>query len=67
MLRTAIQRNENVDIGYPKLISLLKKYSVGFQPKKSNVFDPVHIRNFLSQAPDIDFLVVKVTYWMCLI
>lgn len=61
MLRTTIQRNHNVDINYPKLHTLLKKYSVGFKPKKSNVFEARDIASFLSEAPDDAFLVIKVT------
>lgn len=61
MLKTMIARNHNVDIKYPKLIAYLKKNSVGYRPKKSNVFQPDDIQKFLSDADDANFLAIKVT------
>lgn len=60
MLKTTIQRNNNVNIEYPKLISLLKKNSVGFEPKKSKVFEPDEVRRFLAEADDFHYLAAKV-------
>lgn len=65
MLKTTIERNDRVDVNYSKLNSLLKDSSVGFIAKKSNVFQPEQIRRFLVEAPDSDFLIVKVR--MCFI
>lgn len=55
-----IQRQDNVHIDYPKVKSLLKEKSVGYIPKKAFVFKPEHLRRFLLEAPDDDFLAVKV-------
>ena len=60
MLRTTIQQKHNVDISYPTLIAYLKRKSVGFVPKKSNVFEPNQIMQFLSQADDVRHLANKV-------
>lgn len=66
MLRTTIEKNHNIDINYPKLLSLLKKFAVGYTAKKSNVFEPNEIDKFLSEAPDNEFLATKVTFCMFL-
>lgn len=60
MLRTTIQRTDNIDICYPEVTSMLKKSSAGYQPQKSNVFQPDEIRRFFSEAEDTQFLAVKV-------
>lgn len=63
MLRTTIQRNDNIDITYPEVTSLLKKSAVGFvqQRLKSNVFQPNDLQRFFNEAKDIEFLAVKVS------
>lgn len=61
MLKTAIKQSNNVDISYPKLITFLKDMYIGYQPKKSKIFQPDEITKFLSEAPDIAFLAIKVT------
>ncbi|KAJ6647342.1 hypothetical protein Bhyg_02564, partial [Pseudolycoriella hygida] len=60
MLRTSIECNHNVSINYPKLHTLLKQFSVGHNPKKSNVFEGDHVMRFLNEAPDQDHLALKV-------
>lgn len=60
MLRAMIARNHNIDIKYPKLIVFLKKYSVGYQPKKSKVFQAVDVNKFLTEADDLNNLLMKV-------
>lgn len=60
MIRTTVQKNNNVDIAYPKLISFLKKENVGYVAKKSSVFESSDIQKFLSDAEDNDYLALKV-------
>lgn len=61
MLKNMINLNEGIDISkYPQLIALLKKNAVGFQSKKSNVLMPHHINSFLQNAPDDQYLAMKV-------
>lgn len=61
MLKSTILINENVDISkYCKLHSLLKKQTVGYTPKKSQIFEKHHIKKFLNEAPDEKYLFMKV-------
>lgn len=60
MLKATIQKNNEIDISYPELKSFLRVTSSGYLPQKYNVFQPDEIRQFLSEADDNEFLVVKV-------
>lgn len=60
MLKTTIQRNDNINIEYPKLLSQLKKNAVGFNAKKTKVFLPDEIRRFFTEADDLQHLCSKV-------
>lgn len=61
MLRTTINLKNNVDISkYPKLCAFLKRKSDGYRPKKSKILTPQQIREFLSSAPDEEYLFTKV-------
>lgn len=60
MLRTTIQRVNNIDICYPEVTSLLKRCMIGYEPQKSNIFQPDEIRRFFSEAKDSEFLAMKV-------
>lgn len=61
MLKATINSKHNVDLArYTRLVAFLKKQNLGFQSKKSNVFTAEEIRKFLMEAPDAEYLGVKV-------
>lgn len=60
-LKATLLIQQNVDIGkYSKLIAYLKRQSVGYRPKKSNIFSREEVYKFLLEAPDDIFLMLKV-------
>uniref|UniRef100_V5GSG8 Tyr recombinase domain-containing protein n=1 Tax=Anoplophora glabripennis TaxID=217634 RepID=V5GSG8_ANOGL len=61
MIKSTIFIEENVDISkYPKLRAFLKRKNDGYTPKKSNVFTREQVNDFLVQAPDNTYLLMKV-------
>lgn len=46
---------------YPKLIALLKRKSEGYKPKKSKTFSTTEIKQFIGEAPDVKYLLTKVS------
>lgn len=61
MLKATIKSTHNVNISdYSKLIAFLKKKNVGFQSKKANVFTADEVQKFLDEAPDEEYLAIKV-------
>lgn len=61
MLKSQICLNLKIDIGrYYKVQLLLKRASEGYQTKKSKVLLKSHIDTFIRDAPDDQFLLVKV-------
>lgn len=61
MLRTTINIYNNTNIStYCKLISFIKRKSDGYKPKKSKTLTPPQINNFLKNAPDSQYLFMKV-------
>jgi hypothetical protein len=63
MLRMTINLKNNVDISkYPRLCSFLKRKSDGYRPKKSKILTPQQIKEFLSSAPDKEYLFTKAKY-----
>lgn len=60
MLRTTLIMKNNVDIKYPKLIAFLKRQADGYKPKKSETFTREDINKFLCEAPDNEYLLMKV-------
>lgn len=61
MLKSCIILHENIDISkYTKLISYLKRKTANHVPKKSKILEEVHINTFIEQAPDEEFLLMKV-------
>ncbi|KAK4887301.1 hypothetical protein RN001_003572 [Aquatica leii] len=61
MLKTTISSKHNVDISkYCRLQAFLKKKRIGFASKKSKVSSPTEINKFLREAPDREYLLVKV-------
>lgn len=61
MIKAVILVKENVDISrFPKLLAFLKRNSEGYKPKKSKVFTKSEINKFMLEAPDKDYLLMKV-------
>lgn len=61
MLRGTICIKENVDIKeFSKLRAYLKKKSKGYHPKKSAILTKEHINRFVEEAPDKEYLAMKV-------
>ena len=62
MLRSTLSTLHNVDISrYMKLKQLLKSKAKGFRPNKASVFSSDEIAAFLRDAPDEQYLHVKVS------
>lgn len=63
MLKTTVRNFHNVDITkYKRLTAYLTKNSKGYQPLKSKTLEPQHVERFLSEAPDDQYLSVKVSF-----
>ncbi|KAJ8974240.1 hypothetical protein NQ317_016736 [Molorchus minor] len=61
MLKSVFNIRENVDISkFPKLLAFLKRKNEGFKPKKSNVLTIEQVDQFLQEAPNDKYLVMKV-------
>lgn len=61
MLKKEINIHEKVNIGkFVRLNSFIKKQSVDYQPKKSEVFHADEVNKFLTEAPDKQYLATKV-------
>lgn len=62
MLKSTLIVKKNVNISkFHRLISYLKKQSQGYTAKKSRTLSRAEIDKFLLQAPDNNFLLMKVT------
>lgn len=61
MIKAMLSIEKNVNLkDFTKLIAFLKRKSAGFQAKKSRVFTRSEIETFLLNAPDDEFLMMKV-------
>lgn len=61
MIKSSIFIEENTDISkYPKLRAFLKRKNDGYKPKKSSVFTREQVNDFLLQASDDTYLLMKV-------
>ena len=69
MLKATIKAYDNVDIGnYPQLLGFKKKKnSAGYKSKKSSVFTTNDVSKFLKEAPDAEYLIMKVCIYVYLI
>lgn len=62
MLKSVIQRKHNLSLhNFGGLQAFLKQINKGYQSKKSKVLTAEDIQKFLLEAPDNDYLDVKVT------
>ncbi|KAJ8911472.1 hypothetical protein NQ315_015239 [Exocentrus adspersus] len=61
MLKTMLNVKRNIDVSkFYKLSAFLKRKSEGYKPKKAKVLTLDQIDKFLLEAPDKDFLMIKV-------
>lgn len=61
MIKASLLIKNNVDISkYHKLLAFLKRQNVGYRPKKSKILTREQIDKFLNEAPDTDYLMMKV-------
>ena len=62
MLKSTLHCYDHVDTpNYREVPKLLKSKSKGYQPEKSKVFEPEHIKRFCDTAPDEVYLATKVS------
>lgn len=65
MLKSTVNTKNNIQIEkYSKLIAYLKRLSEGHKSKKSKVLSSKNIETFLNEAPDNDFLAIKVSMYL---
>lgn len=61
MIKSVMKNQQNIDIAnYHNLVSFLKRKSAGFHSKKSKILTSKDIQKFLSDAPDNQYLAIKV-------
>lgn len=61
MLKATLKFNDDVDIGtYTRVLEFLKEQNVGYKPTKVPVFTDEQIEKFINEAPDEQWLDVKV-------
>jgi hypothetical protein len=67
MLKKTLISYENVNIAdFSKVSSFLKTKSLGYVPKKSADLNRAEVETFLKEAPNEEFLLVKVRYCIAL-
>lgn len=63
MIKKVLIRDHNIDIGkYKRLTSYLGNNAKGFKSKQSARLLPDHIKRFILEAPDDEFLFTKVSF-----
>lgn len=61
MVKAVLSVRENIDASrFSKLIAFLKRKSDGYKPKKSKIFVKEELDRFILEAPDQEFLMMKV-------
>jgi len=61
MLRSTIQAKHNINIhNYVQVIQFLKKNSKGYEVKKAKILTSEQCQQFIKEAPDDEYLAVKV-------
>uniref|UniRef100_A0A6P7GK61 Uncharacterized protein LOC114337833 n=1 Tax=Diabrotica virgifera virgifera TaxID=50390 RepID=A0A6P7GK61_DIAVI len=61
MLKSVINIRVDIDISkFPKLLAVLKRRNEGFKPKKSRILTSEQVDQFLREAPDDKYLMLKV-------
>lgn len=61
MLKATLSVKENLDVGnYKRVLALLKRKTVGYEPKKSKVLSRDELNRFFREANDDVYLMIKV-------
>ncbi|RZC39413.1 hypothetical protein BDFB_014833 [Asbolus verrucosus] len=61
MLKSTLNIKKNINIEkYPKLISFLKRTKDGYVPKKSKILEIEEVEQFINEAPNDTYLLIKV-------
>lgn len=61
MLKSTIQINEDKDISqFKKLLAFLKRQNDTYEPKKSKILSMENVQDFLENAPESNYLLMKV-------
>jgi integrase len=61
MIKSCLKLKQDIDASnFPKSIAFLKRQSVGYQPKKSSVLTANEVSEFMTKAPDNEWLLTKV-------
>ena len=61
MIKTMLKLNQKIDIGtYAQVTAFLKRQGEGYEPVKARVFEEEEMKKFILEAPDNEWLVVKV-------
>lgn len=61
MIRSCLSVKENIDVSqFPKSVAFLKRQSVGYKPKKSNVLTADEVSTFIVNAHDKEWLLNKI-------
>ena len=62
MIKAVLSVKENIEINkFTRVISFLKRNSVGYEPTKSKVLTRQEINTFLVNADDAKYLLIKVS------
>jgi hypothetical protein len=71
MLKSTLSIKDDIDISkFSKLIMFIKRQKEGHIPKKSKVLEKEHIHKFINDAPNSNFLMIKVNiikFKLCII
>lgn len=61
MIKSVLKLKRNIDISnFYKLTAFIKKQNVGFKPKKAKILTKENVSNFMNEAPDKIYLLIKV-------
>lgn len=65
MLKSMFIMKHNFDISkFIKLTAFIKRENLGYIPKKTNIFTRENINKFLIEAPDENYLMLKVVSYI---
>lgn len=63
-IKSTLLINRNVDISkFSKLNTFLKQKSRGYQPKQSKILSSEQMLTFIMEAPDDNYLMIKVSFY----
>lgn len=67
MIKATFRTNDNIDItSWSQLLDFLKRKNVGYKPVKATCFTESQLETFMNEAPETEWLDVKVIFANCL-